>query len=105
LQLAAFSLFRVRAGSTRVRASFKKRRRFVKEAEDYHFLLDCWKSKNPDTDGRPAQQVGYNSREQAKADAEKLWLARKKNGYKYLVIYEVDADEEWKPVDGWPKIL
>jgi hypothetical protein len=78
----------------------------VKEAEDYPFLLDCWKSKNPDTDlGRPAQQVGYNSREQAIADAEKLWAARKKNGYKYLVLYETDADGEWKPVHGWPKIL
>jgi len=73
----------------------------MKEAEDYPFCLDCWKRREPDTEyNTPANKVGSESRAELEAQADKLWSARKLNGYRCLILYH-DAGDDWEEVRRW----
>jgi hypothetical protein len=73
----------------------------MKVPEDYPYLLDCWNSAEPDIDNdMPAKQDGYERRDDAEAHADRLWAARKRNGFKCLILYR-DAGEDWEQLRRW----
>jgi hypothetical protein len=71
------------------------------DPEKYLYLLDCWKTEDPDPEeADPEDRVSCNNRRELEEQAQRLWNARERNGYRCLILYHYEGDG-WQTIRRW----